>query len=101
MIIVSQKEDLFVFTEKLIEINIHSDGKKIIASFENPSFRAMPIGEYENKKQSQRVLALIADAISSGKGKYEMPKSTDPQLNTAFRASGISNRTVHTNGKTK
>ena len=101
MIIIGQKEDMVIFVDKLIEVNVHSDGKKIIATFENPSFRAIPIGEYESRKQSERVLALLIDAIASGKTKYEMPKITDPILNTAFRASGISYRTVHTNGKTK
>lgn len=101
MIIVNDKESSMVFSDKLAEVNIHTNGLKIMATFSNAALRSIVLAEYKEKRQSERAFGMLLSAMAADEKFFIFPKETDERLNTTLKASGISNRTNHTNGKTK
>lgn len=100
MYIVNDKETEVVIIDKLFNINIHSDNKRIIANSERGTARGGIIGTYNNKQQTQRAFGMLLKAIEDEVTIFYMPKATNPQLNTQMYGSSIA-RGGKTIGKTK
>lgn len=102
MIIVNDNRDQIMFSAQLATINIHTDGKKIMASFAQVGIRAAIIGVYSKREKAEKAIELLAQALEKGETIFYMPSDDDGQLNTTMTGGQLGRRyTNKTNGKTK
>lgn len=101
MIIVNDKKNIMLFSEELCEINIHSDGLRIVASFSNPNKRDVYLGCYDTRTKAQRAFYSLLHAIGDEqRNVYTMLDNDSDELNTTITAFG--DKGYHkTTGKTK
>lgn len=104
MIIISEDEKNIIFLEKekIRNINIHSNRKKIMALDFDPVSRDILLGEYDSPKKCERAFGLLVSAIENEKEFFRMIRNDDDSLNTQLFQNGKSKR-IHfeTVGKTK
>lgn len=104
MIVVCADEKNIVFLEmdKIRNINIHSNNKKIMASFFEPSSPDMILAEYDSPKKCERAFGLLMSAFESEEDFFRMPKNEDESLNTQLFKNGKGKKMHYeTVGKTK
>ena len=100
MIIVNDKENVaIVFGENAYKsINIHTDGKRIMANDERNCPPAI-LGAYESQQKAERAFSHLIKAIEDEKTVYYMEK--DANIKVGLYRGGGRNLYDKTNGKSK
>lgn len=99
MLIVNDKETIVLNSSCIAEVNIHSDGRRILARFDNAMAKDLPIATYSTERKCQKAFDILIRAMAADEVCY-MPKDTDPVLNTQLQGD-YTQRRGRTNGKTK
>ena len=99
MLIVNDRETIVLNSTYIAEVNIHSDGKKIMARFENAMAKDLTIAVYSTEKKCQRAFDALIRSMAEDEICF-MPDDSDPELNTMVQGD-YTQRRGRTNGKTK
>jgi hypothetical protein len=99
MVICNDKRDVVVFTTTMSEINIHTNRKKIVVSF-NPALPPLTIGSYSTSGNADRAFGWLVKALEDGKDFFQMPNDNEVSANLQ---GGALSKAGHrrTTGKTK
>lgn len=105
MIIASSEKTVIVFTEALRSINVHSDGKRIMACFRDSVNRDIILGSYDSEEKAAVVFGTIAYHLQKDAAFYYLPENNDPALIESAKPpapSGFKGKNMlKTTGKTK
>lgn len=100
MILLNSDKNLILKFDELISVNVHTDGKRIMATCLNPMIKDQIIATYSNKEKCKRAFGFFITALKNDVDFFEFPNEYDERLNTSLRTNdGF--RTNRTNGKTK